>query len=247
MCIGRLFPFLCLAITMILPWHVISILCKVGWHEWNQACYKVSNKLMTFSAASAMCKQEGAQLASIHSFQENEFIRNISGNNDIYIGLSDSNIEGTFVWSDGCPLAYTNWEAGEPDNDYGLGDCVFFLGANGTWNDTPCSMWYGYVCKFTVSTCFREQDKTSMEKKQIFTSHEQKILVHHTINRRQTPSIIYCAFLCLNNPMCKSINFNPEPGKDKGKCELNDATAKDFPLHLKTSASSSYCDPNDLM
>ena len=145
--------------SVILPWHVISILCEVGWHEWNQACYKVSNKQMSFSDASATCKQEGAELASIHTFQENEFIRNISGSTDVFIGLSDSNIEGTFVWSDGCPLAYTNWEAGEPDNDYGLGDCVLFQGGNGKWNDTPCDMWYEYVCKSTCSPCSREQGK----------------------------------------------------------------------------------------
>ena len=115
--------------------------------------------MVSFSDASAMSKLEGAELASIHTFQENEFIRNISGSRDIFIGLSDSNIEGTFVWSDGCPLAYTNWEAGEPDNDYGLEDCVLFLGANGKWNVDFCDFWYEYVCKFTVSACFREQGK----------------------------------------------------------------------------------------
>ena len=35
------------------------------------------------------------------------------------IGLSDAASEGTFTWSTGEPLAYTNWHAGEPNNPGG--------------------------------------------------------------------------------------------------------------------------------
>lgn len=134
-----------------LPWPASSINCKAGWQEWNQACYKVSTDQTQFSNALTLCKQHGANLASIHSPQENEFVLNLSGGKDVFIGLSDTAIEGTFVWSDGSTVAYTNWEDGEPDDDYAMGDCVILRTANGKWNDTPCIMWYEYVCKFTIS------------------------------------------------------------------------------------------------
>lgn len=142
-----------------LPWQANSIQCKAGWQEWNQACYKVSNGMTTFANASASCQRHGANLASIHSAQENEFVRNFSSGKDVFIGLSDAQIEGTFVWSDGSTFAYTNWEIGEPDNDYGVGDCVILVAANAKWNDTPCSMWNEYVCKFTMPKPYNEQGK----------------------------------------------------------------------------------------
>lgn len=136
--------------------------CKVGWQEWNQACYKVSNGMTTFANASASCQQHGANLASIHSAQENEFVRNFSSGKDVFIGLSDAKIEGTFVWSDESTFAYTNWEIGEPDNDYGVGDCVILVAANAKWNDTPCSMWNEYVCKFIMPKPYNEQGNLSI-------------------------------------------------------------------------------------
>lgn len=42
-------------------------------------------------------KQHGAELASIHSYQENQFIRSLGGNEDIFIDLSESNSEGTYA------------------------------------------------------------------------------------------------------------------------------------------------------
>ena len=53
-------------------------------------------------------KQHGAELVSIHSYQENQFIRSLGGNEDIFIDLRESNSEGIYAWSDGSTLAYTN-------------------------------------------------------------------------------------------------------------------------------------------
>ena len=40
-----------------------------------------------------------------------------------YIGMSDLSAEGGFIWSDGTPVAYVNWNDGEPNNA-GEEDCV---------------------------------------------------------------------------------------------------------------------------
>ena len=42
------------------------------------------------------------------------------------------------------------------------------------------------------------------------------------------------------------MNFNAVVGKEEGECELNDATAKEFPVHLqRTLIRSTYSVPND--
>lgn len=54
-----------------------------------------------------------------------------------YFGLNDVAVEGTFVYPNGEPVVYTNWNPGEPNNQ-GDEDCVEIL-PNGTMNDIPCS------------------------------------------------------------------------------------------------------------
>lgn len=140
-----------------LSWGCSSIQCKAGWQEWNEACYKLSTEQKEFSDASASCKNDSANLVSIHSAQENEFVRTLTGGKDVFVGLSDSDIEATFVWIDGSTVSYTNWGDGEPNDDFGMSDCVILLGTTGKWNDTPCAMWYEYVCKFTNTQPSREK------------------------------------------------------------------------------------------
>lgn len=53
--------------------------------------------------------------------------------------------ENNFVWDDGTPTDYTNWNNNEP-NDWGSGeDCVHFR-KNVGWNDIRCSAKGHYVC-----------------------------------------------------------------------------------------------------
>ncbi len=78
----------------------------------------------------------GANLVSIHSAAENAFVLEaIKRSNQSYvlIGLSDTASEGDFVWQDGSPVDYTNWDSGEP-NDYN-GEDYTEMRNSGVWND----------------------------------------------------------------------------------------------------------------
>ena len=124
----------------------------MGWQEWNQACYKLTKDLKPFSNASSICRQSGAELVSIASLQENEFVHNVSEGEDVFIGLRAAKANDNFVWSDGSTFDYTRWEDGQPNGDCGVdGCCALFVEATGRWKDTPCEMWHPFVCKFTSS------------------------------------------------------------------------------------------------
>jgi collectin sub-family protein 10 len=66
-----------------------------------------------------------------------------------WLGLSDREEEGRFVWSDGRSLEETGlapFAPGEP-NDFGSGeDCVHTV-REGLWNDLDCGAALPFVCE----------------------------------------------------------------------------------------------------
>ena len=58
-----------------------------------------------------------------------------------WINFNDQASEGSWVWSDGSPVTYTNWLSGQPDNS-GNEDCgQIHTQANGwKWGDWRCGM-----------------------------------------------------------------------------------------------------------
>ena len=77
---------------------------------------------------------------AIHVGAQNGFVKNFLSSNGFvrgWIGLSDSAVEGTFVWSDGLPAAILNWSGGEPDDGGGPGseDFVQIDSGSGLWFD----------------------------------------------------------------------------------------------------------------
>jgi hypothetical protein len=59
---------------------------------------------------------------------------------NLWIGLNDRQVEGTFQWLTGESVFYTNWEPGQPDNDLGNEDAAFMWPltspAAGQWGDS---------------------------------------------------------------------------------------------------------------
>lgn len=65
-----------------------------------------------------------------------------------FIGLSDLDREGTFVYADRSPLqTFHRWRGGEPNNAYDEEDCVE-VEASGGWNDVACHLPMHFLCEF---------------------------------------------------------------------------------------------------
>lgn len=66
----------------------------------------------------------------------------------VWIGGSDQQVEGVFVWIDsGNNFTFTNWHGIQPDNAGNNEHCVEMFGRTGTWNDRPCSYGTPFVCE----------------------------------------------------------------------------------------------------
>ncbi|CAN0081417.1 unnamed protein product, partial [Heterosigma akashiwo] len=132
-------------------------------YSYGPYCYlwSGSDGAADYSTAAATCEGYDATLVSISSELENYYIYEciVSANGEtsspIWIGYSDSEVEGTYVWEDGSSSTYTNWNTGEPNDAGSIEDCVAMYtedsGSGGYWNDEYCSSSYNFVCKWTPS------------------------------------------------------------------------------------------------
>uniref|UniRef100_A0A3B4ZHN7 C-type lectin domain-containing protein n=1 Tax=Stegastes partitus TaxID=144197 RepID=A0A3B4ZHN7_9TELE len=80
--------------------------CPMFWYSYNGRCYKYVASRLTWADAELHCLSEGANLVSIHSLQEHNFVNSLIENFDparayTWIGLSDIHKEGSWMWSDG--------------------------------------------------------------------------------------------------------------------------------------------------
>lgn len=83
----------------------------------------------------------GGHLVTINDAAEQAWLRaNFDQETRYWIGFTDEAVEGTWVWSSGEPVTYTNWDEGEDNNStppvYGEDYAVinWDLGT-GQWND----------------------------------------------------------------------------------------------------------------
>lgn len=120
----------------------------------------------TWTAGQAAAVVMGGHLATVRSAEENEFLRaSVLGFDGAdrrgWIGLNDVGNEGVFTWTSGAPVAFTNWNGGEPNNSNGTEHYAEMFGSNGEWNDNvdfPTFLVFGLVELSGESPCPADLD-----------------------------------------------------------------------------------------
>lgn len=110
--------------------------CPAGAVVHNGHEYLLTSTAMTWDAAEAEAVAQGGHLVTINHATEEAFIQAVFGTNPLWLGLNDCAAEGTWVWTSGEPVNYTNWNDGEPNN-MGWEDAAIMNwgGAGFGWND----------------------------------------------------------------------------------------------------------------
>lgn len=106
----------------------------------NGHVYYLLNGFVTWNAAEAIAVGMGGHLATIRSSVENQWLGDtfrvsVGVSGPLWIGVNDRALEGTFQWTSGEPVLYTNWEPGQPDDGFGLEDAGF-ISLSGQWSDS---------------------------------------------------------------------------------------------------------------
>ena len=126
----------------------------------GDSCYKLVNISATFSEAQSYCEdvENNAELLSIHSHEENNFIGELIKDNGIYYVYLGGSVtphgdichedEVKWSWTDGSPWNFTRWYPDYPtcssyyyctelrNSDFGV-----------RWYNTHCTSSNPFVCK----------------------------------------------------------------------------------------------------
>ncbi|XP_056250250.1 CD209 antigen-like [Seriola aureovittata] len=146
--------------------------CPPGWLLLNTSCYfhakKPSNPPMTWRSSRTDCISRGADLAVIDTWEEqvNIFEHLVKQESrwsrsswkssvGIWIGLTDIQTEGTWVWVNNVILDGGYWMQGEPNNDQAdIEDCAALRNKENTmrtWFGVNCQVRKEWLCEMAPS------------------------------------------------------------------------------------------------
>ncbi len=104
----------------------------------NLPAYEIVLGVRTWPAAKADAEDRGGHLATLTSESEWQRAQSLLGpavlQQDIWIGGSDTAIEGQWRWITGEPFLYQRWQGGQPDNLQNQ-DFLMMRPPSGTWFD----------------------------------------------------------------------------------------------------------------
>ncbi|XP_047467267.1 uncharacterized protein LOC125023800 [Mugil cephalus] len=137
--------------------------CLPGWTFMNSVCYFFafpdSLSRRSWPDARQFCKKQGGDLAVMNTREKHlaamelinsyhDHTRNIY-NSGFWIGLRDSEEEGTWRWLDGTSMADGYWNDGEPNNQNNEDCAAMYPRINPFkgWNDAPCSYGLKWICE----------------------------------------------------------------------------------------------------
>jgi len=116
--------------------------------------YAVTDRAYTWHDAEALAQSVGSHLVAINDSTENSWLVSTFGGSELFwMGATDEALEGTWVWTNGDPFSYSNWNFGEPNDateeEWGL----INWGVPGGWNDFESGT--DYVNPSQASTSFQ--------------------------------------------------------------------------------------------
>ncbi|KAA8578972.1 hypothetical protein FQN60_007011, partial [Etheostoma spectabile] len=133
---------------------------KGGWEYFSGSFYYKSSAAKTWQESRDAYLQKGADLVIVNSKEEQDFI--IKFKNEMWIGLTDSETEGTWKWVDGTPLNESYCNSGEP-NGGKVENCleIRYFDSENSWNDLSCSNSRNWICELKD---YNSPSKTTRQK-----------------------------------------------------------------------------------
>ncbi|ELU17784.1 hypothetical protein CAPTEDRAFT_68267, partial [Capitella teleta] len=113
-------------------------------------CYMTNENALSWLQARNHCLAFNADLVSITGSRDQALITELMSNSTapaFWIGGNQMKENSGWVWSDGAPFSFFNWDEGKPDNLTGSELCIEVDRSNYAWSDQDCSNQLAFICK----------------------------------------------------------------------------------------------------
>ncbi|KAI8515741.1 hypothetical protein Bbelb_065540 [Branchiostoma belcheri] len=124
-----------------------------GYVSFNGGRYKSFTERKTRGEAVQACAADGGTLAMPKNSPTNTFLANLAKVvKSRWIGLTDANNDGHWVFEDGQTLessGYANWRPGEPKPPNPRGGCAGFWSRGSSWSEQDCNFRRGFICQLS--------------------------------------------------------------------------------------------------
>ncbi|XP_063997706.1 hepatic lectin-like [Pogoniulus pusillus] len=122
--------------------------CSGGWKLFGKSCYSFSSQAMSWQDAKETCTDLGAHLVIVDSEEEQTFlVENINSSSSSYwLGVTDQEKEGIWVWTNGNRPTISYWNTWERSAERERRDCGS-IGADGVWTQRVCSEPCLWICE----------------------------------------------------------------------------------------------------
>ncbi|XP_048012653.1 CD209 antigen-like protein C [Megalobrama amblycephala] len=117
-----------------------------GWVYYQYSFYFISSEWKSWTESRRYCTDRGADLIIINSKAEQDFIKKMFCS-QVWIGLTDSEVEGRWKWVDGSTLTSGFWASEEPGGQ-GRENCA--LSQASGWADYPCNDKFQCICEKSI-------------------------------------------------------------------------------------------------
>lgn len=110
----------------------------------------VYDETCSWKTAQSRCQALGGRLVVIPDEDTQIFVKELAQGKNVWLGCSEPNNDGKWVWVDGTPMKYRRFGGKEPDN-LGGHEQYLVMDAGGNWSDynEQSNLVVGYVCEWT--------------------------------------------------------------------------------------------------
>ncbi|XP_053713358.1 CD209 antigen-like protein C [Synchiropus splendidus] len=132
--------------------HELEEYLQQGWLYIHPSLYYVSPARKSWFDSRNFCVERGADLVVINSREEQEFMNKFG--KITWIGLSQQQDNGQWVWVDGTPLNMSFWSLGEPNDFEGIEENCTEINdrpVGKSWNDADCQIEKSWICEKNIN------------------------------------------------------------------------------------------------
>ncbi|XP_026103826.1 hepatic lectin-like [Carassius auratus] len=123
------------------------------WIYYQSSFYYMSNERKSWTESRRDCLKRKADLIIINNREESDFVQNHTVKKEFWIGVTDSDVEGSWKWVDGSALNSELWASREPNGGRVENCAVTYLTERPDLLgliDVRCNNAYQWICEKSI-------------------------------------------------------------------------------------------------